>query len=97
MANCVWSFLQDSEKKMAGRVRKVYGSHFLKNFELLEIIDEAPSITEIRVLLNYEFNGKCIENEVKFRLIINDGLDKKPLMRDMPNATWGIGNWGHGI
>jgi hypothetical protein len=97
MANCIWSFLQDSEKKMAGRVREVYGYHFLKHFELLEIIDEAPSITEIRVLLNYEFNGKCIENEVKFRLIINDSLYKKPLMRDMLNATWGIGNWGHGI
>lgn len=97
MGNCVWSFLQESEKKMAGRVRQIYGFHFLKDFELLEIIDEAPSITEIRVLLNYETNGKCVENDVKFRLIINDGLDNKPLMRDMPNATWGIVNYGHGI
>lgn len=97
MGSCVWSFLQESEKKMAGRAKQVYGSHFLKDFELLEIIDENPSITEIRVKLNYETNGNCVENEVKFRLIINDGLDKKPLMRGMPNATWGIGNWGHGI
>lgn len=97
MGNCVWLSLQESEKKMAGRTRQVYSSHFLKNFELLEIIDEAPSITEIRVLLNYETNGESVENEVKFRLIINDGLDKKTLMRGMTNATWGIGNWGNGI
>ena len=72
MANCIWSYLNDSDKKMAGRVRDIYNSIPLKNFELLEIIDEAPAITEIRVLLLYEKEGKVTENNVKFRLIINE-------------------------
>lgn len=97
MADSIWSYLQPPNKKMAGRVREVYGSHFLKSFELLEIIDEAPSATEIKVQINYESDGNSIEKEVKFRLIINDGADNKPLMRGMPNATWGIANWGYGV
>ncbi len=97
MADCVSSYLQLPGKQVAGRARDVYGSYLLKSFELIEIIDEAPSVTEIRVLLIYENDGNSIENEVKFRLVINEGLDNKPLMRNMPNATWGITNWGWGI
>lgn len=97
MADFIHSYLQAPEKKMAGRMRQVYGSHLLKSFKLLEIIDEAPSISEIRVLLNFENDENCIEKEVKFRLVINRGLDDKPLMRDMPNATWGIINWDWAI
>lgn len=96
MADCIWSYLQLPGKKMAGRVREVYGFCFLKSFELLEIIDKAPSVTEIRVLLTGESNGNSFEKEVKFRLVVNDGLDNKPLMRGMPNSTWGVVNWGHG-
>ncbi|HEX9931118.1 MAG TPA: hypothetical protein VGB02_21490 [Pyrinomonadaceae bacterium] len=96
MANCIWSMLQLSGNKMPGRVRAVYDSTLLKDFELLEIIDEAPSVTEIRVSLRCESNGNCCDKEVKFRLVINDSSDGKPLMRGMPNATWGIANWGHG-
>ncbi len=97
MANCIWSYLQLPGKQMPGKVREVYGSYFLKSFELIEIIDEAASITEIKVFLNYESEGNSFEKEVKFRLVINDSLDKKTLVRGMPNATWGIGNWGHGV
>jgi hypothetical protein len=96
MANCIWAYLQTSDKKMAGRVREAYSSCYLKSFELIEIIDEAPSVTEIKVLLNIEIDKKSLKKEVKFRLVINDGLDNKPLMRGMPNATWGVMNWGHG-
>lgn len=97
MAKCVWSYLNQSDKKMAGRVRKNYSQYLLESFELLEIIDEAPAITEIKVSLKYKHNKNEINNLVKFRLIINDGQDGKPLMRNMPNATWGIVNWGYGI
>jgi hypothetical protein len=96
MADCIWSYLQLPGKQMAGRVRQVYGSYFLIGFELLEIIDEAPSVTEIRVLLTCESNGNSFNKEVRFRLVVNDGLDNKPLMRGMPNSTWGVVNWGHG-
>lgn len=97
MANCVWSGLKLPGKQLAGRAREAYSSFFLKDFELIEIIDEAPSVTEIKVLLTYENNGNLIKNEVKFRLLINEGEDKRPLMRNMLNATWGIANWGWGV
>jgi hypothetical protein len=97
MSSCIWSYLIESDKKMAGRVSQIYDSFPLKRFELLEVIDEAPAITEIRVLVSYEKDGELVENNVKFRLIINEATNGMPLMRDMPNAVWAVVNWGYGV
>lgn len=96
MGGCIWSDLKLPEKKMAGRVREIYGSSFLKNFELLEIVDKTPGISEIKVKLEYEKEGEYFTNEVQFRLIVNDDENGKPMIIGMPNFSWGITNWGWG-
>lgn len=95
MARCVWACLRASDTKMAGRVREVYRTYSLKSFRLLEVIDEGPAITEIRVILIYENNCIISENQTQFRLIVNESDDGKPGLRGMPDSTWGVVNWGH--
>ena len=95
MAKCIWSYLQ-AEKRMAANVRDVYGAHALKKFNFLEILDTGPSITEIRVALEIEAEERHVSKEATFRLILNDSADKRPVMRHMPDTTWGVVNWGYG-
>ena len=97
MANCILSFIKLPEKKMAGQVREIYNSFLLKNFEILEIIDKAPAITEIKVKLTYEENGKIIENDVTFQVNVEQDFNKTPLINGMKNVNWGVVNWGWGI
>lgn len=94
MARCVWSLFQ--RKDLAKRVRKTYGDYELKSFELVEVIDEAPSISEVIVQLKYELKDKIVANQVKFRLTINEAEDGRIRMRGMSGATWGIVNWEYG-
>jgi hypothetical protein len=92
MSKCILSFLRTPENEIAKRVREVYQSCFLKQYELLEVIDEAPSVTEILVSLIYEQNKNLTEKEVKIRFV-NEDLNGTPSVRGMPDTNWGIVNW----
>lgn len=94
MAKCVWSFLQRTD--MAKRLREAYQGFTLNAFELVEIIDKAPAISEVVVRLIYQHNGESVVNEVTFRLVINESPDGQAMMRGMPSASWGITNWESG-
>jgi len=97
MANCIWSGLSYETNKAAGKVREHYGTSNLVNFELLEIVDENSAVTEIKVLLEVEAKGNVSQNTVLFRLMVNESPEGNLVIRDMPDATWGLVNWGHGI
>jgi hypothetical protein len=96
MAKCIWSELQAGNKKMAGRVRETYQSYSMQSFEILEVLDEAPVITEIKVSVKYVVDDTTINNIVKFRLVINSSTDGKIKLRGMPDSSWGITNWEYG-
>lgn len=55
--------------KEARRVRKIFDKKNLKGFEIISIEDCAPAITEVMINVNYEFEQKVFETEIKLRMI----------------------------
>jgi len=92
MAQCFARMLQTSVNKDAARVRGNYQSKRFSSFELLEVDDQAPAITEIKVRLQYE-EGQVVSREVTFRLL-NEDSESNPAVRGKPGSEWGIVNWG---
>ncbi len=92
MSKCIVSFLRTPENEIARRVREAYQSCSLKRYKILEVIDEAPAVTEILVSLIYEQSENLTEKEVKIRFI-NEDLKGTPSVRETPNTNWGIVNW----
>ncbi|MBL8189380.1 MAG: hypothetical protein JNK38_15330 [Acidobacteria bacterium] len=94
MVDFLLNWLKTTPGKDAGRVKNHYASSKLRIFEIKEIVDEAPAITEITVKLWYE-EGQDVTKEVTFRLV-NEGVDGNPTIRGKSGSQWHISNWGHG-
>lgn len=92
MAKCVPNYSRVSENAMAGNVRKSLAHINLESFEIIEIRDVAPAVTEIGVALNLESNGSAIQQGVTFRLI-NQDTDALPVAYGVPQGEWVIHNW----
>lgn len=91
MAKCLNFLLFDNSPEMPLLIRNKYASKKLKQFEFIEIIDEAPAITEIQTKLVYEENDSEHEKSIRFRLL---NLNKKELcVRGEPNSVWVVQNW----
>lgn len=58
--------------KEAGKVRKILEGKIIKSFEILEIIDCSPAISEILSKLTIVSENKEYELEIKVRMIYND-------------------------
>lgn len=95
MAEFFLSWLRESPGKDAGRIRNHYALCNLKSFEIVEVKDETPAVTEIKVKLCYERNGE-IEREVMFRLV-NEDTQGNPAVRGKTNSRWCVANWGYGV
>jgi hypothetical protein len=95
MASFFPQWLKASPGKDAGRVRDHYSSCRLNAFEIKEIEDKAPAITEIKAWLGYEGDGE-IEREVIFRLV-NEDVEGNPTVRGKLDSRWSVTNWGHGV
>lgn len=93
MANCISLDFYSFERKMAGKTRECYESSLLNDFKILEIADSFSHITDIKVWLEVTKNGNIKNKEVTFQVKVNETPDKVFLIRNMPNATWGIMNW----
>jgi hypothetical protein len=93
MAQCLPAIQRNPISKAAGRVRSVYGSRSLQRFELLEIDDQAPAVTEIKVRIWYDDGGQVLLLDNTFRLINEDPYGK-PVTRGKPNSIWTIYTWG---
>jgi len=53
----------------AGRVRMIFDKKNLKWFEITSVKDCAPAITEIMIVVKYEFEQEEFETEIKLRMI----------------------------
>jgi hypothetical protein len=94
MASFFPHWLKTSLGKDAGRVRDHYSTSGLDAFEIKEIQDKTPAVTEIKAWLRYEGDDE-IEREVIFRLV-NEDTEGNPTVRGKLDSRWSIANWGHG-
>ncbi|GEA15374.1 hypothetical protein E308F_16180 [Moorella sp. E308F] len=80
----------DSIKKLAGEIRKIFQGKRLIDFKFISVEDRAPAITEIKVKLTFEKkNTDKVTIEHSFRLIYVDN-NCKPLTRNSNRGAWRI-------
>lgn len=60
----------------AGRIRKIFDKKNLKWFEITSVKDCAPAITEIMIVVKYEFEQEEFETEIKLRMIYQNENDE---------------------
>lgn len=79
--------------KAAARIRENFSAKKLQGFELQNISENAPAVTEIEAKLKYEEDGKPVERSISFRLI-NESTEGNPSVSGKPGSAWSIYNWG---
>lgn len=92
MAGCLSQHEGESQRKLAGHIKKIYMSMVLTSFTFVQIIDVAAAVTEIQTVLNYEANGQPMELTYKFKLFSEDS-EKLGVVRSNPRAKWVVVNW----
>lgn len=90
MSNLVSHLMRTSE--LVVDVRNHYKSKLLGKYEIVEIIDEAPAISEIKLKVNYIVDNNEVEKEIIFRMICEDA-NGDPIVRDKEGSEWTILNW----
>lgn len=92
LVNKIHSFSpNDSIRKRAGELRELFKNYKINSFELLEIDDKAPAITEIRAKINLQIENDQFIREDKFRLIYSDDSNTI-LARGSEEGEWRVLN-----
>lgn len=78
--------------RLPGLVREEYASKRLKDFQLVEINDLAPSVTEVIVTLTYSEDDRESTRTVAFRLV-NEDCEGNPVIRGNEGSRWVPANW----
>ncbi len=86
MAESFSKMITDNYKKYAAEVRNNYKNQLLVDYKIVQIVDEAPAISEIIVQLN--FSDSSIK-KVNFRCIFERGLADS-LPRGFQGGNWKI-------
>lgn len=92
MARCLESSFKTSINKLALQVRERYQSSQLIDFEIIDIKDQAPAVSEVTVLITYEMNSESFTKTVDFRVLIYD-KNNNPTIFGNSDANWFIMNW----
>jgi hypothetical protein len=75
--------------KIAGDMRKIFEDKELIDFEIINIKDEAPAITEIKVKLTLKYKDQKKIVNYPFRLVY-EGEDCKSLVRSSDRGSWKV-------
>lgn len=88
MAQCL-PFIEHKYEgnKLPLNLKRHYVAMTFQSFEILEIEDEAPAITNIKVKLLYKENDLDVEKVKDFRLLYEDKLGN-PSVRGKPGSQW---------
>ncbi len=78
---------QISEKKEAGRVRKILGDKKLSAYRIVKVIDCSPAITEVTLSLSMESSGKKHEKQITLRFIY-EGSNNEILIMGDEGGQW---------
>jgi hypothetical protein len=92
MARCLESNFRTPVNKLAQQIRERYQQSPLVSFELIEVRDTTPAVSEVDVLLTYEKNEQVLEKTVEFRVLIYDEKNN-PTIFGNSDAKWFIMNW----
>lgn len=92
MAKCLPARTGYPTNGLPARLREQYASKHLRSFEFIEIIDDAPAITEIQTSIVYEEVGNEVRGLVGFRMI-NEDSEGNPKVRGVPGGKWTVLNW----
>ncbi|MEK5070726.1 hypothetical protein [Sporosarcina sp. FSL K6-1508] len=80
---------QTTKAKKAGEIKELLKDIVIISYEIQEIQDEAPAVTEITVKVNLEVNGNIKSVDEKFRLIYSDN-EQNPFVRGGTEGTWRV-------
>ncbi|MDR2906496.1 MAG: hypothetical protein LBU91_00705 [Bacteroidales bacterium] len=58
-----------SEKKEAGRIRKIFEDKILHDYKILKVFDCSPAITEVTLTISVEYNNKQHDKQITLRFI----------------------------
>lgn len=76
--------------KLAGELREIFKAKKLIDFRLVSVYDNAPAVSEIEVILNFEKEDRtAFEYLHKFRLIYEDETGET-VARGYKEAEWKI-------
>lgn len=73
-------------------IRDQIGKLSLEDYELIEVIDILPTITDVKVKVKLLIDTNNIETTYEFR-VVGSGPDGKLADYCSDNMTWGIANW----
>lgn len=73
-------------------IRDQIGKLSLEDYELIEVIDILPTITDVKVKVKLLIETNNIETTYEFR-VVGSGPDGKLADYCSDNMTWGIANW----
>ncbi len=89
MALLLCDFSGRASSKRAGEVRETYGPHELAGFRLVDVHDDAPAVTVVRVVLKCSKHGKSSETEVSLRMFYQNE-NGEPRAYPFEDASWVI-------
>lgn len=76
-----------SEKKEAGKVRKILGDKKLKNYKITNVNDCSPAISEITFEISLEYENSTYEKQITLRFIY-EGLNGDILVIGDQGGQW---------
>jgi hypothetical protein len=92
MAQCISSILGPSTKSAPAEVRAAFGTKQFLAFEITDVRDEAPAITEIETELRYVESGSEVRKRHKFRMVCADA-EGHPAMPGRHGTGWAVVTW----
>lgn len=92
MARRVTSLVSFAEKQKAGELRVKFKDIEIQKFCIDEIVDQAPAISEITIVLDYKSNNQNEFKKIVVRMIFQDNSNSI-LVRNSPNGSWKIIEW----
>lgn len=88
MAKLLPPSFRDRPPKAAGTMRQEFGDKQLDSFEIVEIRDEAPAISEVRVDVRFLENGRPRQGRLECRVICHSRDDENTACRGDDGASW---------
>lgn len=89
MAESLVDCLNTPFKKKAGQVRKDFGHVRPAAYKIIEVKDEAPAISNVKMSITYNQDGAIQSKEVVVRVVYQD-KDSNPLLRGEDGGKWKV-------
>ncbi|MDO9041124.1 MAG: hypothetical protein Q7U64_02120 [Desulfocapsaceae bacterium] len=89
VADALLYFTDTSKGKKAGLAKQDFGRHVPISFKILNVEDQAASVSHVVVKLYFEIENETVSKEVSVRAIYQD-KENNPSVRTLPGGYWKI-------